>query len=571
MRNKLFFLILLFFFVNTLYALQKAKQDSLSHLSYEQIDHLLKNLDDTYDDLYKKKLANQYTTLAKQTNNPIVLADTYYTLSESYSHSENAIFYADSIIQVTKNLENKIYPAKGYLQKGIQLYYLVEYDEALNNYLKANEYYKEQKDDFRKLVIRHYIGLLKNNIDESDEAFQIFKENMSFFEKSENQEKYKQQYLKSLFAIANAYKLNKELDSALLYNEKGIKVSLNTKDKFLYPLFLTSYGGVKMLQKEYRIALDSLKKGNSLTVDKKISLAVNYINISSIYDSINNESKSILYLQKVDSIYRKNPQVIYQVRNAYEILLKKYQEKNDTYNQLEIIKKMLSADSILKNKPKNLGKEIIEKYETPKLISEKEKLIDKLREDKKIKRLVIWFLILFILILSVFIIYIIRKSLINRKRFKILLDNHNNNIKNATNEEHTKEKVKKEDIDLPSDIVTNILNKLDQFEKSRQFAKKQYTLSILAKEFNTNNGYLSKVINAKKGTSFSQYINNLRIDYAVSQLTTNSKLRSYTIEAISKEFGFNTAQSFTTAFHKNTGIYPSYFLKQIKNQKSKIN
>jgi len=340
-------------------------------------------------------------------------------------------------------------------------------------------------------------------------------------------------------------------------------VSLNTKDKFLYPHFLTSYGGVKMLQKEYRIALDSLKKGNSLTLDKKISLAVNYINISTIYDSINNESESIVYLKKVDSIYKKNPQVIYQARSAYESLLKKYQEKNDTYNQLEIIKKMLSADSILKNKPKNLGKKIIEKYETPKLISEKEKLIDKLKEDKKIKRLIIWLLVLFILILSVFIIYIVRKSLTNKKRFKILLDNHNKNIRNAANE-----KIKKEDIDLPDDIVTNILNKLDQFEKSCQFAKKQYTLSLLAKEFNTNNGYLSKVINAKKGTSFSQYINNLRIDYAVSQLTTNSKLRSYTIEAISKEFGFNTAQSFTTAFHKNTGIYPSYFLKQIKNQKS---
>lgn len=564
MRNKFFFLILLFFFVNTLYALQKAKQDSLSLLSYKQIDHLLKNLND--NDLYKKKLAYQYTTLAKQANDPILLADAYYTLSESYSHSKNAIIYADSIIHVTKDLENKIYPAKGYLQKGIQLYYLVEYDEALKNYLKANEYYEEQKDDFRKLVIRHYIGLLKNNINESDEAFDIFKENMSFFTKSENQEKYKQQYLKSLFAITNAYILNKKLDSALLYSEKGIKVSLNTKDKFLYPHFLTSYGGVKMLQKEYKIALDSLKKGNSLTLDKKISLAINYIYISNIYDSINNESKSILYLEKVDSIYIKNPQVIYQVRNAYESLLKKYQEKNDTYNQLEIIKKLLSVDSILKNKPTNLGKKIIEKYETPILISEKEKLIDKLTEDKKTKRLIIWFLVLFILILSVFIIYIIRKILTNRKRFKILLENHNKSIKNATNEQ-TKEKIKKEDIDLPSDIVTNILNELDQFEKTYQFAKKQYTLSILAKEFNTNNGYLSKVINAKKGTSFSQYINNLRIDYAVSQLTTNSKLRSYTIEAISKEFGFNTAQSFTTAFHKNTGIYPSYFLKQIKNQK----
>ncbi|MBQ4803333.1 AraC family transcriptional regulator [Aquimarina sp. MMG015] len=556
MRNEFSFLILLLFFVNILCANQIQKQDSLSILYSNKIKS-------ESNEFRKKSLANQYLNLVKQNNNVAELAEAYYTLSEIFSHSEDAVKYSDSIIQVSQNLKDKAYLAKGYLQKGIQLYYVVEYNEALKNYLKANEYYSEQKDEFKQLIIRHYIGLLKSKIHENNEAFNIFKENMSFFKKLEHQEKHKKQYLKSLFAISNAYILNKRADSAQFYSKKGIQVSSDTEDKYLYPLFLLSYGSAKLIQKEYKIALDSMIKGTSLIEDKKISLAMNYIHISSIYDSINDKTKSIYYLDKVDSTYKKSPQVILQARDAYEALFKKYEDNAE--KQLEIIKKLLSVDSILKTRPTNLSKQIAEQYDTPKLISEKEKLITKLETEKKTEKLINWFLVLFVLILSAIIIYVGRRNLINKKRFKILLENLNEHAvkKNST---HPKEKSQREDIDLPSEVVDTILSKLDKFERSNQFVTKQYTLSLLAKELNTNNGYLSKIINAKKKTSFSQYINNLRIDYAVTRLTEDSKLRSYTIKAIAKEFGFNTAQSFTTAFHKNTGIYPSYFLKNLKNK-----
>ena len=42
--------------------------------------------------------------------------------------------------------------------------------------------------------------------------------------------------------------------------------------------------------------------------------------------------------------------------------------------------------------------------------------------------------------------------------------------------------------------------------------------------------------------------------------------RSYTIKAISDEVGFNTTQSFTKAFYKRTGIYPSFFIKSLNKQ-----
>ena len=77
--------------------------------------------------------------------------------------------------------------------------------------------------------------------------------------------------------------------------------------------------------------------------------------------------------------------------------------------------------------------------------------------------------------------------------------------------------------------------------------------------------YVSKIVNTHKGKSFIQYINDLRIEYAIIQLQKNNKLQKYTINALALEFGFNNAESFSTAFHKRTGLKPTYFIKELEN------
>ncbi|WP_416337329.1 helix-turn-helix domain-containing protein [Galbibacter sp. EGI 63066] len=82
-------------------------------------------------------------------------------------------------------------------------------------------------------------------------------------------------------------------------------------------------------------------------------------------------------------------------------------------------------------------------------------------------------------------------------------------------------------------------------------------MNSLAKELNTNSTYLSKVINNSKQINFSNYINNLRIEYAIEKLTGSEQFRAYTIQAIAEESGFGTAQSFSSSF----------FIKQLKKEK----
>jgi AraC-like DNA-binding protein len=41
-------------------------------------------------------------------------------------------------------------------------------------------------------------------------------------------------------------------------------------------------------------------------------------------------------------------------------------------------------------------------------------------------------------------------------------------------------------------------------------------------------------------------------------------MQNYTISALAKEFGYNNTESFSTAFYKQTGIKPSYYIKQLR-------
>ena len=173
------------------------------------------------------------------------------------------------------------------------------------------------------------------------------------------------------------------------------------------------------------------------------------------------------------------------------------------------------------------------------------------------------------MILVVIAIYGFRKNYINKIRFQKLLIQQKQAKKDQSESTHitTPELIKKKDIiDIPIDVVDNILKKLQDFEDKNQFAKKHYTLNSLAKDLNTNSAYLSKVINIYKNVNFANYLNNLRIDFAIDQLSANKSLRSYTIQAIAEEVGFKNAQSFSSAFKRKTGIHPSFFIKQLNNK-----
>ena len=533
--------------------------DSLLLKEYVFLDEMFKEAE---SDSIKNLIAKAYLNKANTNNDHLYLAKAYNLLAEVNSHTKKGLLYADSIIYISKNIKDNEYPAQGYLQKGIQLYYLAMHSEALENYLKANEFYALANDDYHQMVVEHYIGLLKNNLGEVEEALKIFKKNIVFFNDQKNKLNYRKQYLKSLFALADSYNRNRQLDSAEVINLRGIQESQKTKDNYLYNYFLISYGLTKTFKGEYSNAIDSLVKGKNLSNNENRVIAGSNIIISDTYFGLNDDKKAIEYLMKNDSLYQKNPEIIFQAKETYENLLKYYQRTNNNNNQLKIINKLLAVDSIINLEYNDVGKQIIKQYETPILISEKVKLIDELKENNFLnKKKALLFLILTLIFISVSIFFI-RKNIVYKNRFDALLKKQQNINKKSIQYKIINDS---DDIGIPDDLINSIIKKLEKFEANNKFTKKTYTLNSLAKELNTNSAYLSKIINNIKKVSFSNYLNELRVDFAIKQLTINKHLRSYTIKAIAQEVGFNSAQSFSVAFYKKNGIYPSYFIKQLES------
>ena len=122
-------------------------------------------------------------------------------------------------------------------------------------------------------------------------------------------------------------------------------------------------------------------------------------------------------------------------------------------------------------------------------------------------------------------------------------------------------------LSISKDIISNVLQKLEIFEKKKEFTNLKLTLHSLAKESNTNANYLSKIVNHYKEMNFPAYLNELRINYALELLKENKIIRKYTIKAIANEVGFNTAESFSNAFYKKTGLKPSYYIQELNKRK----
>ncbi|MCH7524982.1 MAG: AraC family transcriptional regulator [Bacteroidetes bacterium] len=81
------------------------------------------------------------------------------------------------------------------------------------------------------------------------------------------------------------------------------------------------------------------------------------------------------------------------------------------------------------------------------------------------------------------------------------------------------------------------------------------SLSILAQEMDMSSSYLSKLINTHSNYNFSDYLNQLRIEYA-KNILVDKQYKQYTIIAIGLESGFNSKSTFYTAFKKFTGQTP---------------
>ena len=572
MNKKLTFLFLLI--IQSIFT-QNAVIDSLVNEKYENLKVSFQKIE--YDSITEFNHAQAYLIKAKKENNLVRIADGYYFLSRIYN-DELSLQYVDSIINLSKKLKNHPkYPAIAYETKGIVFHQKGDFDNALKFYVLALKH--TQNNNFHHASVKFDIASIKYRLGFREEAKRLFKSYLKELDELDfpNKEFY---YNRGIYAYCDALIYTKKLDSAQIMIDEGIRRTLNSTDIIVKTRFKLNYGINAYYKKEYDKALKALleslrsieKQGDDLTT------AINQSYTGKTYYELGKKDSAITYLNKAHLFLQETNDVALEILDGYQYLINHYKTEKEYDKQLLYINALMKFDSVYNSKSRRVSQQITKSYEIPYLLSEKEKLISTLKENENNNNsLKIIFLVISIIAL-IGIILLFRRNYILKKRFTLVVEHNSAQV--ASKKQDAEEILEKPEIKIEENSSENkiditgvseeniekILSDLKKFEDKEQFLKKKYTLSSLAKELKTNSSYLSKVINFKKGTNFANYLNNLKIDYAINRLTTDKKFRSYTIKAISEESGFNSQQTFSIAFHKKTKLQPSYFIKQLEKK-----
>ncbi|MCO6478542.1 MAG: AraC family transcriptional regulator [Phaeodactylibacter sp.] len=102
---------------------------------------------------------------------------------------------------------------------------------------------------------------------------------------------------------------------------------------------------------------------------------------------------------------------------------------------------------------------------------------------------------------------------------------------------------------------------LEYVEREKPYLDNELRLSGLAEQLDISVHHLSQVLNEQLGKSFSDFINEYRVEHA-RRLLADPRYKGRYVIAIAYESGFNNKTSFNKAFKAHTGMSPSQYRKK---------
>ncbi len=562
MHFKLRFLFILFLGFCSSGFTQEISADSIEKMSFDDFHKIFIKTRIANDTILEKKYTDIFYKKSFKTRDTIEMCRGYFFKSyASYNSLETNLKYADSIIALSKYSKHIYYPTAGYIAKAYNYDENGSYNKALDNYLIALEYAKKKNSQKDINYIKESIAELKGLGGDYIGSLRINKSIYDSITKLPNfKEKHTDNYYNSLFILIFDYINLKKTDSATLFINEGITKFKPHKSKLdiTYYDFVFLSGINKYYKKEYQQSIDSLKKAYQHINDPCKSFC--HLFMSNIYNQRKEQDLFLYHAINADSLLTIEDRLSYEYRELYENLIDHYKTTDDTKKELKYLNRIITLDSTLKQNLR-LKEQIIKKYDTPYLLNQKQKIITQLNTAKQKDKLIKIGLVS-AFILSLFAAgYYFKKQRNYLKKYKALISSNNESLSKTPIKDINKTS------ELSHIILEDLQKGLDQFEANNRFLEPKLTLSKLAEQLNTNTNYLSKAVKVIKGSSYTNYLNTLRINYIIEQLKQDHTLRRYTIKAIAKEAGYNNAQSFSTAFYKQTGIYPSYFLNKLNKSK----
>lgn len=108
------------------------------------------------------------------------------------------------------------------------------------------------------------------------------------------------------------------------------------------------------------------------------------------------------------------------------------------------------------------------------------------------------------------------------------------------------------------DKKNEIINEITEISENR-FTDHKLTITVIAKELGYNPNYLSHFFKSKTGVTYSEYLRNLRIKYAISLLEHGID----SVKNVALLSGFEDPLYFSTVFKKSVGVSPKDYINKL--------
>ena len=118
--------------------------------------------------------------------------------------------------------------------------------------------------------------------------------------------------------------------------------------------------------------------------------------------------------------------------------------------------------------------------------------------------------------------------------------------------------------ELYNEIKTKILEIMDT---DPVICNSDFSIYKLAELVNSNQNYVSTIINESFGKNFKSFVNEYRIKNALKFLQQNYS-KKYKIEYIAAMSGFESRNTFDHVFKENVGVTPSFFFNSLLKKES---
>jgi|GEM_PF-4399495 len=394
--------------------------------------------------------------------------------------------------------------------------------ESLENYSKAlvllDRLPATDKSLHTKAIVFYEIGNAKYNENQYRSAADKYRKSLTILKNMKKNAKRATAETQDYLLLGGCYLFMKKYDSAEICFKKTNDIAVAYKNTFIMPYLMESYAKLYDKQENYRKAVDYAEKGIQLMDFQDTKLR----------------------------------------RSLHELLAKCYGELGDVKNARKNYSTYIKLNDDYTTEKNNAVSLAFKQAKTG---------LKKEIADQKNDKMLLGYVLIFAVITSAIIIILYRqKARKNRFLYTQAVDRL---VHHSFENTITAREASAPAVSISEEKEHEILQKLEEFEKSDRVTHKKLTIASLAASLGTNVTYLSTVIGRHKAANFNYYINNLKITYIVNKLYTEPSYRNYKITYLAEDCGLPYS-TFTSVFKIITGMSPSAFIKQMNDDKEMI-